>query len=433
MFLKSRPIVDDGLSDEEPDASYTDLCCDGPLFGLTQGRLHYCTDEERRKNTRKAVYDEIDALVKWRLTNASPISTDEEEKERLWGRGECQAPPTHTTKCLLEDGLSEDEDEDMKDNESDESIPYKESKQKSVKSISRKRLKLTTNRHKTTVDRTGSETENSPSKSGHHEKHDQLASSASGLKSIHHIFYIPQDVEPLTASISSPVGDNFAKNGSWSKRTVVFPLDSGYECSVSEVPVRSEQVGSVAPALKFDSMFESGNLQKAIRVGEFSYELILQPDINTQRHTQWYYFQIANALPDITYHFTITNLRKKDSLYNHGLRPLFYSTVDASEKGIGWVRTGHSIRYSKNYNRQIDGLVADMAYYQLSWQMEFPHANDITYLAHCYPYTYTDLQKYIMSIQSDSAKSEYCRRDMLCHTLADRECYILTITDFSCK
>ena len=30
--------------------------------------------------------------------------------------------------------------------------------------------------------------------------------------------------------------------------------------------------------------------------------------------------------------------------------------------------------------------------YSLSWTLVFPHARDRCYFAHCYPYTYTDLQ-----------------------------------------
>ena len=31
-------------------------------------------------------------------------------------------------------------------------------------------------------------------------------------------------------------------------------------------------------------------------------------------------------------------------------------------------------------------------YYSLTWTCEFPNENDTYYFAHCYPYTYSDLQ-----------------------------------------
>ena len=50
----------------------------------------------------------------------------------------------------------------------------------------------------------------------------------------------------------------------------------------------------------------------------FEYELVLQTDVYTRRHTQWYFFRVHNALPGVTYKFKIINLLKPDSLYNHG-------------------------------------------------------------------------------------------------------------------
>jgi len=49
-----------------------------------------------------------------------------------------------------------------------------------------------------------------------------------------------------------------------------------------------------------------------------------------------------------TYRFNIINLLKPDSLYNHGMRPLMYSNVDASKFGKGWVRTGKDVCYYQN-------------------------------------------------------------------------------------
>ena len=45
-------------------------------------------------------------------------------------------------------------------------------------------------------------------------------------------------------------------------------------------------------ALRFESRFESGNLLRATRVADGEYELQLRNDLYTDRHTQWYNFQI---------------------------------------------------------------------------------------------------------------------------------------------
>ena len=81
---------------------------------------------------------------------------------------------------------------------------------------------------------------------------------------------------------------------------------------------------------------------------ETEYELYLRYDLYTDKHTQWYYFQVRNAKPNKTYRFTICNLLKPDSLYNNGMRPLIYSEFNALNKNIGWIRCGSNIKYYKN-------------------------------------------------------------------------------------
>ena len=47
-------------------------------------------------------------------------------------------------------------------------------------------------------------------------------------------------------------------------------------------------------SLQFDSVFECGNLAIAIQVSETEYNCILQNDINTNGHTQWFYFKVKS-------------------------------------------------------------------------------------------------------------------------------------------
>ena len=61
----------------------------------------------------------------------------------------------------------------------------------------------------------------------------------------------------------------------------------------------------------------------------FEYDLILKPDVNTQGHTQWYYFSVSNMIPGVKYKFNIINLLKPNSLYNSGMQPVVYSTKAA--------------------------------------------------------------------------------------------------------
>ena len=154
-------------------------------------------------------------------------------------------------------------------------------------------------------------------------------------------------------------------------------------------------------ALKFESRFESGNLAKAIQVGFFEYDLHLRPD--QSGHVQWYYFMVSNMRRGETYIFNIVNFVKSKSLYNNGLRPLLYSSIDASKKKIGWHRAKSRCAYFSNGSK-----------FQLIMSVSFPHDNDVCFLAHCYPYTYTDLQKYLGALDSDSTNKNFLRRSLLC-------------------
>lgn len=124
-----------------------------------------------------------------------------------------------------------------------------------------------------------------------------------------------------------------------------------------------------------------------------------------------------------TYRFTIINLLKSSSLYCSGMRPLLYSEHAASEQGQGWTRTGANIKYYRN-NLEQDGKPL----YSLTWTLEFPRDGDTCYLAHCYPYTYSDLQRYLCGVMARSNVLAYCKLRVLCRSIAGNPVYVLTIT-----
>jgi hypothetical protein len=49
------------------------------------------------------------------------------------------------------------------------------------------------------------------------------------------------------------------------------------------------------------------------------------------------------------------------------------------------------------------------------------------YLAHCYPYTYTQLCKYLNTIERDSLLSKRFKRRILCQTIAGNKHFLLII------
>mmetsp|Transcript_13479 Transcript_13479/g.11544 ORF Transcript_13479/g.11544 Transcript_13479/m.11544 type:complete len:495 (+) Transcript_13479:437-1921(+) len=178
--------------------------------------------------------------------------------------------------------------------------------------------------------------------------------------------------------------------------------------------------------LVFESRFESGNLRRAIQIYENEYNLILKPDYFTRGHTQWYYFSVANTRKDKEYRFNIINMMKPDSLYNCGMKPLIYSDAHARYKKIGWHRDGYDIcYYQNNMKRRNAGY-----YYTLTFTIKFKHDHDTVYLAHCFPYTYSDLNQYLRSIEEDPIKKNKFRRRPLCQTIAGNNCDCLVITNF---
>ena len=179
--------------------------------------------------------------------------------------------------------------------------------------------------------------------------------------------------------------------------------------------------------LVFESRFESGNLRRAIQVYPGEYDLIIKPDINTRGHTQWFYFSVSNVKKGRKYKFNCINLYKGDSLYNRGMQPLIYSLKGAQDGKVGWVRRGEEVCYYQNHIKRRGGY-----YYTATFTVDFPHDDDTVFMAYCFPYTYSDLQRYLCALEKDPKRSNRFRRRPLCQTLAGNNCDLLTITSFAC-
>ncbi|XP_034670611.1 cytosolic carboxypeptidase Nna1 isoform X3 [Drosophila subobscura] len=184
--------------------------------------------------------------------------------------------------------------------------------------------------------------------------------------------------------------------------------------------------------LEFESRFESGNLAKAVQITPTYYELYLRPDLYTSRSKQWFYFRVRRTRRKMLYRFSIVNLVKSDSLYNDGMQPVMYSTLGAKEKSQGWRRCGDNICYYRNDDESTSNNAneedEDNSTYTLTFTIEFEHDEDAVYFAHSYPYTYSDLQDYLMEIQRHPVKSKFCKLRLLCRTLAGNNVYYLTVT-----
>ncbi|XP_025931887.1 cytosolic carboxypeptidase 3 isoform X3 [Apteryx rowi] len=245
---------------------------------------------------------------------------------------------------------------------------------------------------------------------------------------IEHIDWTPPRPEPLYTPMGLEMKPSYQPAG---EGTVIYLTeeankDSGFVYSQVRGLSPSKQIlhQNGDNTLIFEARFESGNLQKVVKVNEFEYQLTLRTDLYTSKYTQWYYFQVSNTQAGMPYRFTIVNFTKPDSLYKRGMRPLLYSEADAKKHNVGWRRTGNEIKYYRNNAGQ-----GGQQYFSLTWTFQFPHNRDTCYFAHCYPYTYSNLQEYLVAISKDPVKSKFCKIHILCHSLARNIVYVLTITN----
>ncbi|KFR13027.1 Cytosolic carboxypeptidase 4, partial [Opisthocomus hoazin] len=184
--------------------------------------------------------------------------------------------------------------------------------------------------------------------------------------------------------------------------------------------------------LTFFSKFESGNLRKAIQVREFEYDLIMNADVNSNQHHQWFYFEVRDMKLSVPYRFNIINCEKFNSQFNYGMQLVMYSVKEALQGRPRWLRAGHDICYYKNHYRcsaAAGGGKRGKFYYTLTFSIKFPHKDDVCYLAYHYPYTYSTMMSHLDILeQNRNPKKVYWRQQTLCQTLGGNLCPLLTIT-----
>uniref|UniRef100_H3DED1 Cytosolic carboxypeptidase 1 n=1 Tax=Tetraodon nigroviridis TaxID=99883 RepID=H3DED1_TETNG len=200
-----------------------------------------------------------------------------------------------------------------------------------------------------------------------------------------------------------------------------------YDLDIPSCPVIEDN----GESLKFNSQFESGNLRKAIQVRKFEYDLVLNSDINSNHHHQWFYFEVSGMRVGTTYRFNIINCEKSNSQFNYGMQVLMYSVQEAISGRPRWVRTGTDISYYKNHFARSSlaaGGQKGKSYYTLTFSINFGHKDDVCYLAYHYPYTYSTLKMHLSKLEDLRTPQIYLRQDVLCKTLGGNSCPLVTIT-----
>ena len=193
----------------------------------------------------------------------------------------------------------------------------------------------------------------------------------------------------------------------------------------SQKPVREEYdlyVPNSESVVLFNSKFESGNLQQAIRQTEFEYVLYLDADTNSQNFSQWFYFSCLGRQKGTSIKLSIVNLLKVDSLYNQGMQVCCFSMKKyQSSSRVGWHRAGYDFKYFRNKTnstympmRDLD-MMGDTSsdgenqadeqleekvriHYTMSFRYTFENDDDIVFFSHFYPYTLRDLETSLENI-----------------------------------
>lgn len=169
-----------------------------------------------------------------------------------------------------------------------------------------------------------------------------------------------------------------------------------------------------ASDLVFDSAFESGNLDMAVRVREQEYDLYMRTDANTKGHNQWYFFSVvAPKAQSVRFH--ILNFTKSASLYSQGMQPMVLQPASS------WKPLGYNLIYRPS---KLNSLI-NRTYYSLSFTYSFTIPTEKVYFAYAIPYQYTHLNRLLAEI----LPSPIIKQDVLCRSLGGVEVPLLVVTD----
>ena len=172
--------------------------------------------------------------------------------------------------------------------------------------------------------------------------------------------------------------------------------------------------GTPRGELQFDANFESGNLGEVTRLNDAEFDISIRPDTNNPKYRLWFYFRIRNAKAGQRVLFNVVNLCKTRSLYREGMAPCVRTTAQPK-----WERMpSKSVFY---YRSPAHGQS-----YIMSFVYVFEQAASEHFFAYCFPYTYTDLQRYLYRLERRALP--FVQRVEIARTLQHRRLDLLTIT-----
>lgn len=192
--------------------------------------------------------------------------------------------------------------------------------------------------------------------------------------------------------------------------------------------------------LEFTSCFESANLRYAVFQPDeevATYDLVLDNDVNTRGHTQWFYFAVRGGCRGQRVRLRILNMSKSQSLFRRGMKPVAWSEAQAAADEVAWSNAAEETcdpltegwrHNAENVTYQRSKLGGG-SYYTLSFEYTFGE-NDTVYMAYCVPYTYSMNCTLLKAMERHPVRGKWCRRKRLCCTLGSLNCDVFCISNW---
>lgn len=136
--------------------------------------------------------------------------------------------------------------------------------------------------------------------------------------------------------------------------------------------------------IEFDSAFECGNLDKAVKISKNEYDLYMRSDTNTYGNYKWFYFKVLNKSEDRCVKLNIVNFKERHSLFNQGQKPMIKVNNEP------WEPIKSEVCYKPS---KLNKIVKKGLYHQLSFEV-YLKMNEVCYISTTLPYSFSDLHNF---------------------------------------
>lgn len=91
------------------------------------------------------------------------------------------------------------------------------------------------------------------------------------------------------------------------------------------------------------------------------------------------------------------NHTKRHSLFSKCVKPVVFSEKNYELNQVGWLRAGDNITYEKDgFYREVKQKL--QYFYTLSFTYKFKYKDDKVFFAQSFPYSYSQLQNFLISL-----------------------------------